>query len=157
MNQPVEVDCAHCLASLAWVTSCFLEMKAGGWERRGALCKARSGVSVRVLGKDKWVPPVPLLNGDGTTPIIPIRLLFIIPLWASPLSPLPVVLGGSPPKPALDWCSPFKFFHTSSFTDTWPHHIITKKSPALFPFALSFFTRFVCALTITPSHPAVKC
>lgn len=125
-------------------------MKAGGRERRGALCKIRSPVTVRVSGKNKRVPPVRLLNGDGTTTIILIMLLSILPYWASLLSPLPVGLGCSP-KPALGWCSPFKFFHTSSFTDTWPHSI--KKKPSHFPFALSFFNHFVCALAVTPKSP----
>lgn len=79
MNQLVEVACADCLGSLGWVTSCFLYMEAGGRERRGALCKARSRVSVRVSSKDKWVPPVPSLNGGGITTIILVMLLLPYP------------------------------------------------------------------------------
>lgn len=126
-------------------------MKAGGRERRGALCKASSHVSVRVSGKGKWVLPVPLLNGNRTATIILVMLLFILPHWASPLSPLPVGLGCSP-KPALDWCFSFKFVHTSSSPDTWPHHIKKKKKMplSLCPFLLHSLRLCPCTDSESP-------
>lgn len=111
VNQLVEVARADCLASLAWLCA-FCRWRQGR-ERRRAWCKARSQVSVRSQPKTNGFILSPYKAGmvhfytcDNVT-------VSLIPQWASPLSPLLVGLGCSPPKPSLDWYCPFKFFHTN--------------------------------------------
>lgn len=116
-------------------------MKTGQGEQGSPVPRQESGI-YEGFSQRQMDFSCPLIKWGWYYTILMIMLLFTLPLWASPLSPLPVGLGCSPPKPSLDCGSVFKFFHATHLAT--PYKKEKKKSLSLCPFLLHYLGLYSC-------------